>query len=344
MKVLFVGDLSSYARAKQRFEVMQELGYLVKGLSSVTPETERSQNNRPSIWSRIRHKIGYPLDSVNINEKLIPALTNFQPDVLWIEKTNTVFLSTYKKIRQAFPQIKIVYYSEDDIYMPHNRSAYLTRSLPIFDAVFTTKPRNVKELPKLGVRRVVCVFKAYNQSFHRPIVLSTEEQTIWGADVSFVGTFEEDRYEKMLFLAAHGIKVRVWGKGWQKYQNKHPNLLVEAKLVLNEDFIKVINATLINLNFLRKINRDRHTARSVEIPACQGFMLTERTDEHSQLFEEGKETEFFDSQEELLSKVQYYLENDKNRLDIAKAGRQRCLDSGYSHHARLQFIFGKIFP
>ena len=88
MKVLFVGDLSSYARAKQRFEVMQNLGYLVKGLSSVTPETERSQNNRPSIWSRIRHKIGYPLDSVNINEKLIPALTNFQPDVLWIEKTN----------------------------------------------------------------------------------------------------------------------------------------------------------------------------------------------------------------------------------------------------------------
>jgi len=344
MKVLFVGDLSSYARAKQRFEVMQELGYLVKGLSSVTPETERSQNNRPSIWSRIRHKIGYPLDSVNVNEKLIPALTNFQPDVLWIEKTNTIFLSTYKNIRQAFPKIKIVYYSEDDIYTSHNRSAYLTRSLPIFDTVFTTKPRNVQELPSFGVKSVVCVFQAYDQSFHRPIILSTEEQKIWGADVSFVGTFEEDRYEKMLFLAENGIKVRVWGNGWQKYQNNHPNLLVEARPVINEDFIKVINATQINLNFLRKINRDRHTNRSLEIPACQGFMLAERSDEHAQLFEEGKEAEFFDSQEELLSKVQYYLENDKNRLDIAKAGRQRCLDSGYSHHARLQFIFGKIFP
>ena len=117
----------------------------------------------------------------------------------------------------------------------------------------------------------------------------------------------------MLFLAKNNIKVRVWGNNWQKYQNKHPNLLVESRPVINDDFIRVINATRINLNFLRRANRDKHTSRSLEIPACQGFMLAERTDEHLQLFEEGKEAEFFDSQEELLSKIQSYLKNDNKR-------------------------------
>jgi hypothetical protein len=35
MKILYVGDLSSYARARQRFLAMQELGHLVEGISSV---------------------------------------------------------------------------------------------------------------------------------------------------------------------------------------------------------------------------------------------------------------------------------------------------------------------
>ena len=127
---------------------------------------------------------------------------------------------------------------------------------------------------------------------------------------------------------------------------KHQNLQVENKPIYNEDYAKALCATKINLCFLRKINRDLHTSRTMEIPACGGFMLAERTSEHQELFEENKEAVFFDNNnpKKLLEKVRYYLEHEEEREAIAKAGRKRCLKSGYSHHDRLAWMLKQILP
>ena len=80
----------------------------------------------------------------------------------------------------------------------------------------------------------------------------------------------------------------------------------------------------------------------MEIPACGAFMLAERTREHLRLFEEGKEAAYFGSNEELLEKVHYYLNHEDERSTIASAGRQRCLDGGYSHHERLKYMLSVV--
>src|SRR4029450_7028444 len=95
--------------------------------------------------------------------------------------------------------------------------------------------------------------------------------------------------------------------------------------------VRAICATRINLCFLRKVNRDLQTTRTMEIPACGAFMLAERTDEHRAPFEEGKEAEYFESGVELRAKVDYYLAHEEERRRIGLAGRERCLRSGYSN-------------
>ena len=71
-------------------------------------------------------------------------------------------------------------------------------------------------------------------------------------------------------------------------------------------------------------------------------MLAERTREHLELFEEGKEAEFFSSNEELLDKVRFYLAHPQQRKRIAAAGRRRCLENGYSNQDRLKWMLEKV--
>jgi spore maturation protein CgeB len=93
-------------------------------------------------------------------------------------------------------------------------------------------------------------------------------------------------------------------------------------------------STKIALGFLSKRIPETTTTRTFEIPAMGVFMLAERTADHLALFSEGREAEFFGSDEELREKLLFYLDHESSRARIAAAGRERCLKSEY--HARTQ--------
>ena len=132
------------------------------------------------------------------------------------------------------------------------------------------------------------------------------------------------------------MKVKVFGDAkWDKYANYSPNLTIMGHFLGDEDYCKSLCAFRISLCFLRKMNFDKQTTRSVEIPACGGFMMAERTDEHLNLFEEDKEAVYFSSNEELLEKCLYYLENEEKRSRMALAGRERTVMSGYSNECMI---------
>lgn len=81
---------------------------------------------------------------------------------------------------------------------------------------------------KLGAKNIFFVNNSYEETFHHPYNLTEQERIELGGDVGFVGSWEQERCDSILYLADNGIKVRVFGtKEWQKYKNYSPNLKIE---------------------------------------------------------------------------------------------------------------------
>ena len=335
IKILFVGDLSKSARSLQRSRALKEMGCSITELSHTPLSFQPGISKNHGLWFRLRWRLGWPIDEMRVNQRVIEEINKERFDVVWIEKALALWPSTLKLIREKKPAPKLVWCSEDDMFVRHNQSVFFKKSLPLYDIFFTTKVYNLTEMKELGARRTELFLDSYDEKTHRPMVLTDEEKKRFACDVGFIGSFEKERAEYMLFLAEHSIPVTIWGNGWGKWFGRHPNLIIKNLSLHGEDYPKAINATKINLNFLRKINRDEVTSRSVEIPACGGFMLAERSKRHLNFFDEGKETEFFGTKEEMLKKAEFYLKDDEKRKDIALMGRERCLKSGYSQREQL---------
>ena len=343
-RVLLVADLNYHAKGHSRLQALKRLGLETRGISHTPIDVASHAEIRPSLAFRIAWKFGFHLDTENVNKWLPSEALDFKPDIIWIEKGNMVKPATLFYLRKQFTRSVVASYSEDDMFNRINRTLAYAQGLRHYHIVFITKSYNANknELPSLGAQVCQFVDKAFDPEQHRPIPITDEERKNYGSDIGFIGSYAPERGRDVLFLAENGLSIRVWGNGWETFKHAHPNLRIERQALVNrpDDFryTKGIIATKINLGFLRKVNRDLQTDRSVEIPACGGFMLAERSTDHERLFSDGKEAVFYNDKYELLDKAKKYLADPPARKAIAEAGRRRCVDADYSHDNRMAFM------
>jgi spore maturation protein CgeB len=286
-----------------------------------------------------------------LNEQIILQSEAFRPDIVFFIQARYVKAETIRELNQRSATFV---YMNDDMFNPANQTRTFHQAIREFQYVFTTKTYNVEEFKAAGAGRVAYFPNAYDPVIHYPAVPTAEELRWYYGDIGFIGTFRRERAD---FLAevANDLQqhtLNVWGGGWHKMSRPYfPRARwvslrrrVRGAELWCADMGKAIQSNKIMLGLLNRANRDRHTSRSVEIPACGGFMLAERTDEHRTLFEEDKEAVYFDSYEELKDKVNYYLRHEEARLQIARAGYERCVKSQYTYKDRARFVLDQYAP
>lgn len=266
-----------------------------------------------------------------LNRAILDRAGSF--DILFVVKGNYVTAGTLCALKALPEPPRIVGWTCDDIYLPHNNSAVLREAAPLYDVFYTAKSLNIArgELKAMGFSNPRFLHQGFDREVHRPM---PDPASPFTGKVTFVGYGEQDRFDKMNYLALNGIEVHAWGHGWTRamLRSAHINLKIHPHGLFGNDYAEALCNSAVALCFLRKLNRDLHTSRSFEIPACGGFMIAERTDEHRAYFEEDSEAVYFGDANELLGKVRHYLDRQEDRARIAAAARQRCLDSDYSYH------------
>lgn len=336
LRVVFVGETMPGSRTPQRVRALREFGHAVDLVPTNKPG--RTFEDPPTLIERLRYRLRRPHDEAGTNEALRAAVAR-GCDLIWVENARILTPRTLAAVKRLAPAAPLVWYSEDDMMNPRLGSVWLDRSLPLFDLWVTTKSFNARpeEMPARGVRRAVFVDNSYDPIVHRRIELTADERVRFGADIAFVGTYEAPRAESLLRLAHAGLSLRVWGNGWSRLAGAERNLRVEGRPVYDDDYARVISATRINLAFLRKANRDLQTCRTLEIPACGGFMLHERSTEAERLFAPDREAAYFGSDEELVPVCRRWMADEAGRVAVAEAGRRRA-QAGNTHADRLRHI------
>jgi hypothetical protein len=278
------------------------------------------------------------------NDILIAEAKQLKPDIFFVFKGPFVTATTLQKIRDM-GAICIQFYP-DTGFSAH--SNYILEALQQYDWIFSTKPSHPSLLAKShGLKNVSFLPHAFDPEVHAPQTLQRRDIRQYGCDVSFIGNISPKKYEILSSFMGSRLDFRIWGaSAWDDplcktapYYQRFP--------VWGLEYAKAISASRINLGLLYEGNKggaksDVITARTFEIPASGGFMLHERTDEVLQYFDEDKECAFFSGRDELHSKVEYYLAHETERIRIARAGRQRCLNAGYSVDERAKAIITKF--
>lgn len=331
-KILFLGDLNCHTESTARLNAFEALGWQSCALSSQKIPYFPGLGNAKGRIDKIIRRFLPMHDPNKINKQLLMMLKNKSLhtfDVLWSDKALNLKYKTLLEIKQNCPKLKLIFASGDNIAVPEFRNKALEDSLYLFDAVITAKSTTLAQLRSLGARKACYIPKAFDERWPERL---TKPKKIW--DISFIGSFEKERADSMLALAQSGQKINVWGNGWERFKNRHPNLIIHGYPVYFPKIVEIIEQTKINLCFLRKLAKDTSTNRTFEIPACGGFMLAEGTQEQKSFFEPDLSAAYFENDHELIEKCDFYLKNEKIRNEIAISGHERCLSSQFGYKDR----------
>ena len=328
MKLLYHARMWEGSTALQRFEAFSRQ----PGVTAIAHDVG-AMGAPFNLLASVRWKLRWPSDQDRENDRLIEAVAAEKPDVVFVDNSCCIARATLRKLREICDPL-LVYHSPDDITAWHNLTWPVRLTFPEWDLFFTTKTFNVPELRASGVRAPVLVGNAFDPELHRPMSREEVGEEYERFDLVFIGTFEEDRFRYVRMLAeagctvaVHGNPARRFSRGWN--MARHENITVGPP-ALGGDYSRVMHHGKIALCFLRKMNRDRITTRSIEIPAMGRAMIAEKTEEHDAYFEDGVEYMGFFSDDDIVAKARLLLSDSALRSRIAAAGRNRCRASGYT--------------
>ena len=332
MRILFCSQEMSYIDHKdlQRYETLRELGY------DVVPFGFHTYHNF-SLFTRLTFRFGagrFPRKNLDLfNRDFLEKIVAVKPDVIWVEKALLLLPETLAQVKRFLPNTLLVSYQHDNPFgrrsneLPTWRN--FIRAIPCYDIHFVKRNSDIENFISHGAKRVIINRTGFYSTFYRPYRLA-EVPSHLRHDTVFIGTAIDHRVGSISNLMnKEKIRIDVYGGFW----NRHLFYYLHRQYfhgLSGPDYPLIVSGSKICLGYVSSSNFDEYTERSVEIPACGGFFLAERTPTHLELYQEGEEAEFFSSNEECAEKIRFYLRNDDKRQKIAQAGYERCLRSDYS--------------
>jgi len=357
LRILFLGEISLGQTSHMRMRALARLGHVVHGVNTIEPWKSVSWLKRQA---QRRLKRGSVINE--INRTVLEASRAFKPDLVWAEKQEFLRVETLAAMRRL--GARLVHFTPDPYFsLAWKRTPVMDKAIGGFDVLVYCKAYEREQYAALG-KPLIYMPLGYCDQMHRPL---PSDDPRWKSAVGFLGGWEPRREHLLHVLAVAGVDLKIWGGYWDflrdgkwtprrqlilkqlagsdKFRVHRDEFLGRAWQggeLYADDYARALTGAKIGLGLLRKVCLDQHTTRTFEIPACGSMLLADRTGEHRELFDEGKEAEFFSSTEELVDKARFYCGDESARQRVAGAGFERCVKSKYAYIHRLAAVLGEL--
>lgn len=278
-----------------------------------------------------------------MNQELIALAGDVEPDLaFFFLSEDEIPPDTIRAVGQAGDCPTMNWFADD-----HWRFENFTRHYaPALDWSITTDRDALPKYAAAGIENVLLSQWGVN----RYAYAKTAEQTEY--DVSFVGFPHGDRRAVIAAVQRAGHPVECWGEGWANGRVDH------------DQMVRIFGASAINLNLsnsstlprtLRfrlgalvrgrwedarqaRVRPSQIKGRTFEVPGSGGFLLTEAVPHLEEYFVPGREVAVYETTDDLVEQVAYWLDHPRERAAIAEAGHRRAL-ADHTYDQRFAAIF-----
>ncbi len=140
--------------------------------------------------------------------------------------------------------------------------------------------------------------------------------------------FIANKYQVVLYTgSADNMLYHVENRGYLDYNTQMPVMF---------------NSSKINLNITLRSIQSGISLRALDIMGAGGFLISNWQPELAECFEEGKEVVMYYDRNDLMSKIEYYLQNEDERMKIAENGQKKIIEQ-FDYSCAWKKIFGVVF-
>ncbi len=242
-----------------------------------------------------------------------------RPDVLFIQNMNSTSSAFLQEIR---PYVKLIV---GQIACPISPAA----NFRPYDLILSSFPHFVEQFHREGLAS-----EYFNLGFE-PRLLAHLKKDEPQYQTVFVGGLTAQHMGRIRLLSqiATAHPVDLWGYGIDTLEPKLPLHASYHGQAWGLDMYNILyNSNIALNNHLNIAGRFANNMRLYEATGVGTFLITDYKDNLHTLFEPGSEVIAYNSAEECVELVTYYLAHEEERQAIARAGQQRTLrEHSYLH-------------